>query len=153
MFKFFYAYIARGIGKKLKCVRADNSGEYRGPFEQYCRFHGIRLEKTVLKTLQQNDVIEMMNRTIEERVRCILSNAKLLKFFWAKAMRTVVDLINLFPSTSFDDDVPERVWTKKDVSYKYLRVFSCRAYIHIPKDERSKLDDKAKECIFLGYQN
>ena len=30
-------------------------------------------------------------------------------------------------------------------------MFGYRAYIHIHKDERSKLDDKAKECIFLGY--
>ena len=48
---------------------------------------------------------------------------------------------------------PGRVWTQKDVSYKHLRVFGCRAYVHIPKDERLKLDDKAKECIFLGYEH
>ena len=24
-------------------------------------------------------------------------------------------------------------------------------YVHIPKDEKSKLDDKAKKCIFLSY--
>ena len=39
----------------------------------------------------------------------------------------------------------------KDVSSKHLKVFGCRAYVHIPKDERSKLDDKAKEYINLGY--
>ena len=33
----------------------------------------------------------------------------------------------------------------------YLRVLGCRAYVSIPKDERSKFNDKAKECIFLGY--
>ena len=48
-------------------------------------------------------------------------------------MRTVVDLINLSPSTPLDGDVPERVWTGKDLSYKHLRVVSCRAYVHIPK--------------------
>ena len=32
-----------------------------------------------------------------------------------------------------------------------LKVFGCRAYVHIPKDERSKLDDKVKEYIYLGY--
>lgn len=47
-------------------------------------------------------------------------------------MRTTVDLINLSPSTHLDGDIPERVWTEKD--YKHLRVFGCRAYIHIPKD-------------------
>lgn len=30
-------------------------------------------------------------------------------------------------------------------------MFGCRAFVHIPKDEKSKLDDKAKQWIFLGY--
>ena len=30
-------------------------------------------------------------------------------------------------------------------------MFGCFAYIHIPKDERKKLDPKAKKCTFLGY--
>lgn len=68
-------------------------------------------------------------------------------------MRIVVDLINLFPSTLLDSDVPNSVWKCKDVSYKHLRVFGCRAYVHIPKDERSKLDDKTKEYIFLRCSN
>ena len=41
----------------------------------------------------------------------------------------------------------------KDVSYDHLRVFSCRAFVYVPKDERSKLDVKAKPCIFLGYDH
>ena len=59
------------------------------------------------------------------------------------------DYISLL--TPLDDDVSERIWTEKDVSYKQLRVFGCRAYVYILKDERSKLDDKAKKCIFLNY--
>ncbi|PKI48983.1 hypothetical protein CRG98_030570 [Punica granatum] len=92
-----------------------------------------------------------MNRTIVERVRCMLSQAKLSKSFWVEAMRTAIDLINLTPSVALDGDVPQQVWTEKEVSYKHLRVFECRASVHIPLDERSKLDAKAKQCIFLGY--
>ena len=57
-FKDFHVKVERQIDKQLKYVRADNDGEYRGPFEQYCRSHGIRLEKTVPKTPQQNGVVE-----------------------------------------------------------------------------------------------
>ncbi|PKI64686.1 hypothetical protein CRG98_014902, partial [Punica granatum] len=45
----------------------------------------------------------------------------------------------------------KKVWTGKKVSYKHLRVFGCRVSVHIPRDERSKLDAEAKQCIFLGY--
>ena len=81
----------------------------------------------------------------------MLSHSKLPKSFWGEAMRTSIDLINLSPPIPLKGDAPERVWTRKDVSYDHLRVFGCRAFIHIPKDERSKLDVKAKPCIFLGY--
>ncbi|KAL5821663.1 hypothetical protein ACOSQ3_023545 [Xanthoceras sorbifolium] len=151
VFKHFHVKVERETGRRLKCVRADNGGEYRGPFEEYCRSFGIRLEKSVPKTPQHNGVAERMNRTICERVRCMLSNAKLPNSFWGKAMRTAVDLINLSPSVPLNYDVPERVWTGKDVSYKHLKVFGCRAFVHIPKDERSKLDGKAKQCIFVGH--
>jgi len=80
-FKEFQAKVERETGRKLKCVRADNGGEYRGPFESYCKVHGIRLEKTPPKTPQLNGLAERMNRTIEERVRCMLSHAKLPKSF------------------------------------------------------------------------
>ena len=90
-----------------------------------------------------------MNRTIEEMIKCMLSHSKLFKSFWGEAMRTSIDLINLSPSVPLKGDILERVWTGKDVSYDNLRVFGCKTFVHIPKDERSKLDVKAKPCIFL----
>ena len=81
----------------------------------------------------------------------MLSHAKLPKSYWAEAMYTVVYLINRSPSVPLKGDVPQRVWTGKDVSYQHLRVFRCLAYMHVPKDHRSKLDNKSKACIFMGY--
>ena len=43
------------------------------------------------------------------------------------------------------------MWYGRDVSYDYLRVFGFKCFVHIPKDERSKLDAKSKQCIFIGY--
>ena len=112
------------------------------------KLHDIQLENTIPKTPQQNGVAKRMNRTIEKRIRCILSHSKLPKSFWGEATRTTINLINLSPSVPLKSDVPERVWTGKDVSYDHLRVFGCREFVHIPKDERSKLDVKATPCIF-----
>ena len=41
----------------------------------------------------------------------MLSHSKLPKSFWVEAMRTLIDLINLFSSVPLKGDVPERVWT------------------------------------------
>ena len=81
----------------------------------------------------------------------MLSHAKLPKHFWGEAMRTAGDLVSLSPLVPLDGDIPQRVCTGKDVSFEHLRVFGCRVFVHIPRDERSKLDIKVKQCIFMGY--
>lgn len=68
MFKDFHNKVEREKGKQLKCVWVKNGGEYKGRFESYCRLHGIRVEKTVLKTPHENGVAKRMNRSITERV-------------------------------------------------------------------------------------
>jgi len=40
---------------------------------------------------------------------------------------------------------------KPDVSH--FKVFGCIAYMHVPDEKRSKLNPKAKKCIFIGYSS
>ena len=57
-------------------LRSDNGGEYTSdPFKEYCQDEGIVRHFTVRGTPQQNGVAEKMNRTLLEKVRCMLSNA------------------------------------------------------------------------------
>ena len=79
VFKELHARVERETGRKLKVVRADNEGEYRGQLEEYCHSKGIRLEFTVPKTPELNGLAERMNQTIMERVRSMLAHAKLPK--------------------------------------------------------------------------
>ena len=81
----------------------------------------------------------------------MLSNANLPNGFWAEAVATIVHLINRSPKKAIDEKVPELMWSRKQPSYKHLRVFGCEAYCHIPKEFRDKLAPKSKKCIFLGY--
>ena len=64
---------------------------------------------------------------------------------------TTTYVINRSPSTLLDRDIPQRVWTSKDVSYRHLRVFDYPAYIHVVKDQRRNLDRKTLPCILMGY--
>ena len=75
-----------------------------------------------------------INRTICERVSGMLSYSELFKSFWAKESRTTIDLMNMSPLVLLDDDVPERVWTGKEVSYKHLRLFGCKCHVQKMKD-------------------
>ena len=67
---------------KVKCLRSDNEGEYiDGGFSEYCAAQGIRMEKTIRGTPQQNGVAERMNRTLNERARSMRLHAGLSKTF------------------------------------------------------------------------
>lgn len=69
-------------------------------------------------------------------------------------MRTIIDLINLSTAVSLKKNILNRTWTGKEVSYNHSRVFGCRAFVQIPKYERPKLDNKAKQyCIFKSYDH
>jgi hypothetical protein len=61
-------------------------------------------------------------------------------------------LINRSPKGALDGKVVEEVWTSNEVDYSSLRVFGCPAYVHIPCEERSKLNPKSRQCVFLGYR-
>ena len=69
-------------GLKVKCLRSDNGGEYiDGGFSEYCAAQGIRMEKTIPGTPQQNGVAERTNRTPNERARSMRLHARLPKTF------------------------------------------------------------------------
>ena len=64
---------------------------------------------------------------------------------------TAAHVINLSPAVALQSDVPNSVWYGKDVSYDHLRLFCCKTFVDVPKDERSKLDAKTRQCIFIRY--
>ncbi|XP_071727745.1 uncharacterized protein [Rutidosis leptorrhynchoides] len=95
-----------------------------------------------------NGVAERMNRSIMEKVRCMLSHARLDKSFWVEAATTATYLINRSPHRSLEDKIPEEMWSGDEVKLDHLRIFGCPVYTHISE---GKLAPQAVKCIFLGY--
>ncbi|CAI5740017.1 unnamed protein product [Peronospora destructor] len=52
-----------------------------------------------------------------------------------------------------NDKSPHEAWTQKKPLLKNLKVFGCHAYVHIPREKRSKLDARSVLCRFLGYSD
>ena len=50
-----------------------------------------------------------------------------------------------------DGRIPEEEWTGKKVNYSFLKTFGCEAFVHIDKENRTKLESKSKKCTFIGY--
>ncbi len=81
----------------------------------------------------------------------MLNEKNLPNYFWAKAVATVVYIMNRTPTTTVHGMTPEEKFTGKKPDVSHLKVFSCIAYVHVLDEKRSKLDPKAEKCIFIEY--
>ena len=88
-----------------------------------------------------------------EKARSMLSGTGLGHELWAEAVETARYLVNRSPSSALEDKTPHEVWTGKKPSLSRLRVFGCDAYVHIPKEKRTKLDSKYERHILIGYKD
>lgn len=139
------------LNKKIKILRTDNGGEYVNlKFKQLCEKNGIVHQKSCPHTPQQNGLAERYNRTIVERARCMLFDAKLTRGFWGEAVLTAVKIMNSTMNSGINA-IPVEIWSEKSVDLSIFRIFGCRAMVKVPDGTRKKLDNKSIECIFVGY--
>ena len=149
-FREWKSMVEKSSGNKLKVIRPDNGWEFTSnEFEAFLTKEGAPNELTIPKIPEQNGVAERMNRTLVETTRSMLVNSNLPHSFWAEALSY---LRNRSPTKAVAGMTPYEGWTGEKPRVDGLRVFGCQAFVHIPKDERKKLDSKSKKCVFVGYE-
>ena len=95
-------------------------------------------------------VAERLNRTLLEKVHCMLSNTELLKPFWVELLAYTCHVINRMPLPAIGGKTLLEVWSKKvGKDYDALRIFSCLVYYHVKED---KLGPKARKDVFVGFK-
>ena len=123
-FKEFKTLVENQNGKNIMVLGNDNRGELCGKvFDQLCRQHGIARQNTTPYTLQQNGVVERMNRMLMEKSRSMLNGVGKTQEFWAKAIDTMCYLVNRSSSTTLVNKTPYDAWICKKSSLAHLRVF------------------------------
>ncbi|GJS86297.1 retrovirus-related pol polyprotein from transposon TNT 1-94 [Tanacetum coccineum] len=119
-----------GLNKTVRFVRTDNGTEFvNKDLTDYYESIGITHEKTVLRTPQQNGVVERRNRTLVEAARTMLIFSKAPLFLWAEAVATACYTQNrslihtLHDKTPYelegfvDPDLPDHVYRLKKALY------------------------------------
>jgi hypothetical protein len=141
----------RQIERKTKVVRTDRGGEYFA-FDNWCKEVGIRRERTVPYTPQQNGCAERLNRTLTEKVRAMLASEKIPKKFWAEAFATAVKLYNLSPRKKMAETPSELFLGEKPVVHDW-RTFGCKVYVKVPPTGQTKLGERSETGRLLGYED
>ncbi|KAJ9526754.1 hypothetical protein QJQ45_017500 [Haematococcus lacustris] len=139
-------------GYRCKAIRTDNGTEYvNSRMREYCASKGIVHQHSAPYSPQQNGAAERLNRTIFEKARSIIHSADISLSFWAHAVKFANHVRCLLPVSG----QPLTPWeafygVKPDLSG--LRVFGCRVWLHVPDHQRSKLQAKSVEGLFIGYE-
>ncbi|GKA48178.1 retrovirus-related pol polyprotein from transposon TNT 1-94 [Tanacetum coccineum] len=133
-----------GLNKTVLFVRTDNGTEFiNKDLTDYYESIGITHEKTVLRTPQQNGVVERRNRTLVEAARTMLIFFKAPLFLWAEAVATA----SLCYPTNDSEDL-SKLKAKADIGFfvgytpnrKGYRIYNKRTRqimetIHVTLDE------------------
>ena len=153
VFEQFKALVEKEAEASICRFRCDNgTGEYSNRlFTDFLLTDGISFEPSAPYTQNQNGVSERAIRSIVEKARSMLLNARLTEGFWEEAVRTSVYLKNRSPTRAVDSVTPYEAWSGQRPSLDHLRSFGCDAYAFIHSNLRTKWDPKAKSCTFLGY--
>ena len=118
---------------------------------------GITFEFTAPGTPQQNSMVERRIPALMGRARAMLIQAgiesKYKGKFWCEVISTAKKLDNIMVRPERTKP-PHTLFYGEDAKYtRSLRTFGEMAVIaiHEGKKMRSKLDDRGKTCMFVGY--
>ena len=80
--------------------------------------------------------------------RMMLKRKSMPKELWREAVACAVYFSNYSPTKSLIDVTSQESWSGLKPHVSYLKVF----YVLVPKQERSKLDDRRQKVVFIGYE-
>ena len=150
--KEYVKYVQTKFRITPKKIRSDRGGEYTGEeLKNFLKAEGIQMELTTPYTPQQNGCAERKNRYLVEMARSMLIDSDLPKKYWGESVVTANHMQNRLPVTG-NEVTPYETWNKRKPNLKYVKQFGCIAYAAIPSERRQKLDDKAKQLVFVGYE-
>ena len=150
-FKEYKAMIELQSGKQIKFLRSNNDGEFDNlGFEQLLQKTDIQWEPTAAYASNQNGKAERINYTLMSIVRSILYSMKLPKSLWGELILIAAFLRNRCSHESKPSSFEIINGISPDL--RHLRIIELRAWIHISKERRKKLNERSWQGILIEYE-
>jgi len=87
-----------------------------------------------------------------EMARAMLSDTGLPNAYWGDTIIYAMHVLNRIPTRAIAESLTlHEAFTGNKLSVVHLRIFGCKAHIHVPDEKQCKLNAKSIECIFLGF--
>ena len=150
--------LSKKYGVEIKRIKHDNSGENKS-LQKECNKENLGgiFEFAAPGTPQQNSVAERRIPMLMGRARATLIQAgidsKGKGELWYEVISTATKLDNIMVRPERTKPLYTLFYNKDPRYMKYMRTFGEMAVvaIHEGKKMRSKLDNRGKTCMFVGY--
>ena len=142
--------VEKETGKKLKCLRSDQDGEFiSNEFNKNFLEKGIKRQVSAPGTLQLNDIAKRRNRSIMDRARTLMIEKNVATKYRKEAISTGVHTLNRVQLKKDSSETSYELWYGYKPNVSYLKVFGSKCYI-FKESRKGKFDVKGDEGIFLG---
>ncbi|CAM6106257.1 unnamed protein product [Calypogeia fissa] len=86
-------------------------------------------------------------------VRSLLFAALAPTIFWEEFVRAANYINNRCSTRALNEESPYQCITGTVPDVSHFRILGCCAYVHIPKENRNKLQPRTLKCVLLGYDD
>ncbi|PNX95813.1 retrovirus-related Pol polyprotein from transposon TNT 1-94 [Trifolium pratense] len=149
--KDFINLVENQFGSKVKILRSDNGPEFLSLTTFYAS-KGILHQTSCVATPQQNGRVERKHQCILNIARALLLQSHLPPAYWGYAVFHAVFIMNRVPSSAIKGRIPFDVLYGKLPELSQLIVFGSLCYVSSEDTHKSKFDNRARKCVFLGYR-
>jgi hypothetical protein len=135
---------------KLKKLQTDRGPEYNA-IAAWCAEQGIKRDKSVAYTAQQNGRAERFNRTITERVWAMLNEQGIAKKYWAEAFAAAIDIYNMSPRLG-NAATPYELFCGVKPDVRGLRTFGCEVFCCKQPLALIKIGERSERGRLMGRE-
>ena len=147
-------------GGRVGTWHVDNGGEFdHSDIDDFCNTMSTLQSKTVARTPELNGKAERFNGIIIRGVRILLAEANLTEGLWPYAASHVCHIHKRLVSRALNPPMsPYEFNRQRKPNLDKYRVWGCKCYVHIEKEERSSLgllktDPTGMTAVHLGYDH
>lgn len=141
-------------GKRIRILATDNGAEYTSKrFKTVLHQKGITHQLSPAYTKEPNGLVERVNRTIVNKIRCLLINSHLPKELWGEACVTAAHIYNRSPHTGLGFKTPYEIKYGHKPNIAHIKTFGSICYYKNKGNHLKKLDEKAIQGVLVGFNN
>lgn len=152
VFKRWKESVENFTKSKITILRSDGGGEYvSNSFIKFLHANGIRHQMSITETPQQNGRAKRFNRTIQNKVNCLMIDSGFPEGYWAESLHTATYLLNRTPNKAIGK-TPYEAFHGKKPDLSNLQTFGAKGEaLILPLPAGNKGKSRTVPVRFLGY--